>query len=124
MKTDNNKPEKDNQRTYSREKLLDTWEVYLLIPSEGSRKIAVKDVTASGLAFYAIPGRGYNTGDTLDVYFHISNTVRLPLHVRVVHSYDDPQGNRIGCEIIDMDTAFYRAYESFIIFLHALDDIY
>jgi|GEM_PF-1863368 len=123
-KVNNKNQDTGEVRSYYRDELLGIWNVSLVIPSLGKRSIPVKDITENGLAFYSVPGSDFAEGDEINSYIHISEKIRFPLAFRVVHTFNDGQGDRIGCEITDRDSRSYRAYRAFVQFLHYLSEIH
>jgi hypothetical protein len=92
-----------------------------MIPSAGSRKIYLKDVSEGGLAFLAEPTDEFEEGTKLEGYFYLNPTLRLPLALRVANVNKlDEGGRRVGCEFAEKSSKAFKVFQSF---LGLLDDL-
>jgi len=111
-------------RDYQRNELVEIVGAYLILPSKGEGKIKIKDINESGLAFYCKPGGTCTEGDSIQVYFHITEKIKLPLSLKIVYSEKDSHGIRIGCEVSEAVTPAVTAFKDFARFINSLSLIY
>jgi hypothetical protein len=104
-----------DRRKSTRKEVLETFHVFLVIPSKGLRKLHLKDVSTGGLGFQAEVGDRFESGAVFDCFFYINPSLKLPLQLKVAHVSDSVDGiTRIGCELQDRTSKGYKAFASFI----------
>lgn len=108
------------RRRSERKEVLETFHVFLVIPHIGLRKIYLKDVSEGGLGFFTEPTDKFKKGETVECYFYLNPSLRLPLKVKIMHVGDEGEGRHIGCEFSETSS---RAYKAFAGFLSLLDDL-
>lgn len=97
---------------------------FLVIPSKGEERIMIKDMNENGLSFYTVSGQKYSEGDMLQVYFHVTEKIKLPLSLKIAYAKRDSRGIKIGCETVGDSTPAMTAFKEFARFIHSLGNIY
>lgn len=107
------------RRRSSRKAVLETFQVFLVIPSRGLRRLQIKDVSEHGVSFLADPVDKFKAGETIDSFFYVNPSLRIPikLTVRRVTEEDEPT---IGAEL---EAAENPGIKAFMSFLNLLDDL-
>lgn len=112
--------EKTERRLSARKEVLETFQVFLVIPQKGLRKIYLKDVSEGGMGFISEPMDHFKSGDIIDCYFYINPSLRLPLSFKVAHVSASEEAPRVGCQFNDKST---KAYKTFVSFMRLLDEL-
>ncbi len=119
----NNINGKNDEREFVRKDILDSFQIFITIPSFGSQKVLIMDISMKGLSFRAEPGIKIKEGTLLDCYLYLNTNIRIPLQITVVHIIDDCGICRAGCEITERNSSSYTAYSKFIELMHSLEKI-
>lgn len=110
-----------DRRRSQRKQVLDTFQVFLVVPKHGSHKIYLRDLSEHGLGFTTDPIERFRSGDTVECFFYMNPSLKLPLTIRVAHVTADPEsGFRVGCQFTETESKAYLAYLSFVRLLDEL----
>ncbi len=107
------------RRRSSRKEVLETFQVFLVVPSRGLRRLQIKDVSEHGVSFVGDPVDKFAVGETVESFFYLNPTLRIPipLTIRRVTGEDEPL---IGAELGESENPGIKAFMSF---LKLLDDL-
>lgn len=109
------------RRRSNRKQVIETFQVFLVIPKSGLRRLYLKDVSDHGLGFAAEPDDRFASGDITECFFYINPSLKLPLKIKVAHVQSDQNGElRVGCELLDDKSKAATAFRHFINLLDEL----
>ena len=110
------------RRKSKRKSVLDSFHVFLVLNSNGSRKFYLKDVSEGGLGFYADQNDTFKVSSTVKGYFYLNSNLRIPLKFKIAHAFLENEKVLIGCEFVDKKTAGYKTFLKFLEFLDHLEE--
>jgi hypothetical protein len=106
---------KIERRKTVRKQVFESFQVFLVIPKSGLRKIHLKDLSTAGVGFYAEPSDRFRDGSVIDCFFYLNPSLKLPLSLKAVHVTTEDDGRiRVGCEFRDTNSKSFGAYVAFL----------
>jgi hypothetical protein len=106
---------KVERRKTVRKAVFDSFQVFLVIPKAGLRRIHLKDLSSAGVGFYAEPTDRFKEGAEIKCYFYLNPSLKLPLVLKAVHVTTEEDGRtRVGCEFAETNTKSFGAYVAFL----------
>lgn len=104
------------RRRSERKGVLEDFQVFITIASQGPQRIYLKDISEHGLGVIKGQLQAAKLGDEFDCNFHINNNLKLPMRLIVRRI----ENEIIGCEFIDFNS---KAHSAFVKFVNLLDDL-
>ena len=113
-----NKNSKERRRS-TRKEVLETFQVFLVIPGRGLRRFQIKDVSEHGMSFVGDMADKFKPGESVESFFYLNPSLRIPLKllVRRVTTADEPV---IGAEL---DPKTNPGINALLSFLQLLDEL-
>lgn len=109
---------------------METFQVFVVIPSKGLRKIYLRDVSEHGIAFEGEEQDHFKKDETFECHLYLNPGLKMPLELKITHirknedsSEGNPDTNRIGCEFSNMKSKGYRAYATFLRLMDELAEL-
>lgn len=121
---------KDSEKRGSpRRPIVDSFSLFVVVPSRGLHKLPIHDISESGIGFTIdvdgedTAGRPHHVGDLLDIRIYLNQTLYFPIQVKVARTEKKGSVRRIGAEFTDMKSKSYRGIKSFIEMIDRIADI-
>ncbi len=119
------------RRKSRRRPVLETFSVFLVVPSRGAHRLRVRDLSDLGVGFEIdIESQDVGTnpvspGDSLEAHLYLNQSLALPLQLQVARiEQQDPDGPRlVGATITNAMAPAYRAFAAFIQLLDAITEV-
>ncbi len=114
------------RRESKRRAVLSQFSIFLLIPKHGIHKLAVHNLSESGILFEfdteneSIANCPIQVGDELESKLYINSSLYIPLYLKLARIENHSDHRKIGASFYKKDTEEYR---TFIFFLHVLDGL-
>jgi hypothetical protein len=105
----------EERRRADRRQILENFSVFLVIPSKGSHRLQVTDLSETGMGFYldienespaTFPMR---VNDKVDLKLYVNATLHIPLNVKVIWIETKKSGRFIGAEFLSRGSAHFKA---------------
>ena len=106
------------RRRSVRKDVLETFNVFVVFPKKGLRKLYLKDVSAGGIGVLTEPSDGFVNGEVVRCDFYINPSLKLPLALKVAHVTEV----MVGFEFSDTTTKAHAAFATFIDLLDQLSE--
>lgn len=114
------------RRKSHRRPILDSFSMFVVVPTKGPYRLPVHDVSDSGLGF-DFDTEGEDTslfsvkqGDQFEIHLYLNQSLHIPLNGKVMRVVDDEGTRRLGVELTKTSTAGHKAFMSF---LQMIDDL-
>lgn len=114
------------RRKAPRRPILESFALFIVIPSKGFHRLKVHDVSEHGLGF-DVDAEGEDPGthplaqgDRIEVHFYVNPSLYLPLGFQVLRIEDREGVRRVGGEIEGKKS---KEYAAFLLFLKMLDQL-
>ncbi len=104
------------RRRSVRKDVLETFNVFVVFPKKGLRKLYLKDVSAGGIGVVTEASDGFVNGETVRCDFYINPSLKLPLGLKVAHAAE----GMTGFEFSDTTPKAHAAFTTFIELLEQL----
>jgi hypothetical protein len=110
--------------------LLETFSLFVVVPSKGSHKLPAYDVSREGLSFaYDLEEESpddspLNQGEIIDIYFYFNQSLYIPLKVKVVQVKNDLDQRQVGALIQNQASKNYKGYLAFVQLFEGLIDVF
>lgn len=94
------------RRRHSRREILDSFSIFVVIPTKGSHRLKVYDLSESGLGFdFDLPGENQEDsplllGDRFEIQLYLNQTLSIPLQVKVANIRFEQLRRRVGAEFM------------------------
>lgn len=119
------------RRRSPRRPVLDTFSLYVVVPSKGPGRLRVKDVSDQGIGFdfdleFEDPRTfSVSPGDSMEILFYLNQSLALPLSIEVARiAQQDPDAPRlVGAELRDIQSPAHQAFLAFVKLLDKLKDV-
>ncbi|MBI3555331.1 MAG: PilZ domain-containing protein [Deltaproteobacteria bacterium] len=109
-------PKGVERRRSVRKDVLETFNVFVVFPKKGLRKLYLKDVSAGGIGVLTEAGDVFSHGDAVRCDFYINPTLKLPLSLKVAHVAEGMTG-------FEFDDTSTKAYGAFLAFMELLGQL-
>lgn len=113
---------KVERRKFLRRPIVDAFQVFAVLPSQGDHRIRLHDISERSVAFelesLLTPVK---VGEKLTLDLHFNTRLSVPLRFRVARVDSSVAGvTRVGCELQNSKSAEGRAFVQFVTLLDAL----
>ncbi len=110
------------RRKYLRRPIVDAFQVFAVLPSQGDHRIRLHDISERSVSFdLEALLSPVKVGEKLTLDLHFNTRLSVPLRFRVARvDASTPGLTRVGCELQDSKSAEARAYVQFVTLLDAL----
>jgi hypothetical protein len=124
-----NSPGSKEKRRSPRRPVLDTFSVFVVVPSKGMHRLPVHDLSEHGMGF-DLDTEGENfadhplkQGDRLEVHFYLNQSLYLPLNVELVRLQEAKGVRQVGAQFTESGAKGHQAYLAFLQMLDQLEDV-
>lgn len=110
------------RRKFIRRPIVDAFQVFAVLPSQGDHRIRLHDISEKSVAFdLEALLKPVKVGEKLTLDLHFNTRLSIPLCFRVARVDSTTPGmTRVGCELQDTKSVEARAYVHFVSLLDAL----
>jgi hypothetical protein len=120
------KPGTDERRRSTRQPILDSFSLFVVVPKKGIHRLPIHDVSGEGIGF-DLDTEGESPtdfpvklGETLEIRIYLNQSLFLTLDAKVMRSQEKNLIRRIGAEFANRGGKNFKAFQSF---LRMLEDI-
>lgn len=118
------------RRRAKRHAILQTFSMFLVVPKKGIHRLQIHDLSDEGIGFdYDLEGEDLKespiqTGEILDIYIYLNQSLYLPLNVEVrrIHQGDGTLTRRIGAQFTQKNSKSHMALLAFLDMLDAVSE--
>jgi hypothetical protein len=114
------------RRKSKRRPVLETFNLFIVIPKKGGYKLPVHDISEGGMAFdFDMEGEQFadtplKSGETIDLQLYFNQTLYIPLKLKVARLDTVGAVRRVGAELTDKNSP---AGQAFMAFIQMLDQV-
>lgn len=122
-------PKDSEKRGAPRRSIVDSFSLFIVVPSRGLHRLPIHDISESGIGFTIdvdgedVNARPHNVGDLLDIRIYLNQSLYFPTQVKVARAEKKGSVRRIGAEFTDTKSKSYRGIKSFIEMIDRIADI-
>ena len=120
------------RRQAKRRPVIESFSLFLVVPSKGVHRLKVHDVSEIGIGFdLDLEGESFEEfpvqkGQAIDIQLYLNQSLSLPLSVTVARIQPDGSIRRVGAQF-EKDASKnghgYRAYRAFVDMIDALAEV-
>lgn len=120
---------REERRSSLRRPILETFSLFVVIPSVGIHRISVSDVSDTGLGFEldreleASSDPSFSIGNGIELHFYLNQSLYLSISVEVKRIEERGQARRVGVEIKNKNSKVYKAFRAFLQMLDGILDV-
>ena len=111
------------RRKSKRLEVLESFQIFLMIPELGDRKIYLTDISETGIGFEVDLIESLENKELSHCYMYLNPSLHLPIKFKVAHIQKlESKVIRVGCELKDKKSQAYKTYQKFIRLFDDLSD--
>lgn len=114
------------RRRADRRLILETFAIFLAIPTKGPHRLQVVDLSENGIGFNldieneSLSDYPIRVGDEVDLKLYINTSLHIPLAIRVVRIETKKTGRFIGAEFQKKGPEYLKTLNSFLQMLDSM----
>lgn len=114
------------RRKTQRRPVLESFSLFVVLPKMGAHRLPVHDISEGGMLFdldeagELIADKPVAVGESLKVHLYLNQTLYVPLQVKIARIEPVGEVRRVGTEMLQKNSAAYRAYLAFVQMLDGL----
>lgn len=117
------------RRKHRRRPILETFSFFVVVPKKGFHRLAVADVSDSGIGFdFDIGGESAEdfpvvAGEEMAIQFYLNQSLFIPLTVRVMRVDDSQVIRRVGAEFVDTGSRENKALQALLSMIDEISEV-
>ncbi len=121
------KTEVQPNRRENRRPVLESFQMFAVLPTMGHYRLKIYDITTLGIGFCFAPFAEFDpfhkpiVGQELPLELYLNDSLHLHLNIRVVRLVENEDKHKIGAEFIHTDNESYHAFLAFMKFVDQLE---